>query len=144
MDQQVVQQEIGVAANKMTSEMLAPSIFKVYSTCMGEPGEWAQADPFTWDKIATKAIKLIDSNIRDQLSMSVKALAKTLCGWGHGVDFAGVEAAWDGATATEKSAWEAVGRHLVNCIDSEVNSVNVAELEERIIQWFNARMVSIN
>lgn len=141
MSQQRTERQLGLADNGMTSEQLAPSVFRVYAACMGEPGEWAQADPFTWDRIVTKAIRAIDENIEANVKGKWTDFAKTLCGWGHGLN---EDEAWLKTGAKEHLAWEAVGRHLVNCLDSEPGAVDVADCERRIIQWCQKKQTTIN
>lgn len=141
MNESRTQRQLGVADNGMTSEQLAPSVFRVYSACMGEAGDWAQADPFTWDRITTKAIRVIDENIEAETRGSWKEMAITMCGFGRSLP---PEEAWLKTGEKEHLAWEAVARHLVNCLDSEPGAVNVADLEPRIIQWCQRKQASIN
>ena len=71
--------------------------------------------------------------------VSAKALAKTLY-MQYNVECGNEpEWKWDGMAQVFKTAWEAVGRHLANLIDSDGKTLNFQELEERMTEWARQR-----
>jgi hypothetical protein len=104
------------------------------STPLGE------VDLSFWTDVAARAAQVIDLPESEQgtLEISAKGLAKTL----HTQYCVSTDIVpnWEDLTSNEKIGWEAVGRHLANLIDSDGQTPNFPELEERIVGWARERI----
>lgn len=97
--------------------------------------ELKDADRPPWESISGKAASIIDLPESEQaeVQISAKALAKALYNQ-YNIE-CDKNPDWENASQNEKIAWEAVGRHLANIIDSDGQTPNFPELEERIVAW---------
>ena len=128
--------------NGLTYAELGKTACDVHCRSINKPTYVLQdADLPPWEAVAGKAAQIIDIPEDEQSAreVSAKALAKTLymqytveCG--HEPDWK-----WDSETALVQTAWEAVGRHLANLIDSDGQTPNFPELEDRIVTWARER-----
>jgi hypothetical protein len=135
--------------NGLTYAELGRTAWNVHGNCTvldpnfrKTPGyELKDADLPPWEAVAGKAAQIIDIPDDEQSAreVSAKALAKTLymqytVETGNEPDWK-----WDSETAMVQTAWEAVGRHLVNLIDSDGQTPDFSELEDRITSWAKER-----
>ena len=132
---QTVQREIGKSQNGFTSEDIAQSAFTVWATCMGEPADWqTNADQMAWDRVATKAIRLIDENIEAEAAMSAMVFARDLFVIGYGPES---RENWPLLDHRQQMVWNTIGRHIINCLDAEAGSVNLQNMEQLSVSWFH-------
>lgn len=116
---------------------IAQTAFTVLHRCMGLDVKWEETDQLPWEGLARKAMKAIDAMILDESSLSFSEMARRLFGWAYGED---ALEGWEHLAPEVRSAWEAVARHLVNCLDSEVGAIKLADHEDKAVKWFHRRM----
>lgn len=129
-----MQHEAGKSANGFLSQDVAQTAHSVWSAIVQSSQTWDQADQFAWGKLADRAIRLIDEAVAAESEMSAGELAKTLFGW-----YTGEERQEIGDVFT-RLTWETIGRHLVNCLDSEPGSVKMSEQEVKATAWFRRKI----
>ena len=123
--------------NGFESIDIAQTAYTVWSSCSGAPVRWEDADQEAWSKLAERAIRAIDANIESQAEMSASELARTLFSW---FSYDPSRERFSGIDPHMKATWEAVGRHLVNCLDSEPGSVTLSENEAKWQTWVSRRL----
>jgi hypothetical protein len=129
--------------NSIAYSELAKTACEVYLRSLSLPTYVLQeVDLSFWTDVAAKAAQIIDLPESEQgtLEISAKALAKAL--YTQYCLSTDTVPHWDEVPANYKIAWEAVGRHLANLIDSDGQTPNFPELEERIIEWAKQRATS--
>ncbi len=126
-----INQEQGRAANGMTSEFLAPSAYRVWTSCMELSTPWDSANQEAWDRVATSAIRIVDDNIAADASMSAQSFAMRLCEIAYQDP-----QKWDELSDRDRLVWNTVGRHIINCLDAEPGAVDPEKLEPLSVQWF--------
>lgn len=120
---------------------LAMTAFNVFAGATGSgKKDLADADRAPWESVAGKAASIIDLPESEQatLEISAKQLAKALY-IQYTIDCDRIPN-WEDVPAKDKVAWEAVGRHLANLIDSDGQGMDFLELEEKIIEWAKDRI----
>lgn len=125
--------ELGKSRNGFLANEVAQTSFNVLIACMGIESKWEENDQQAWDRIATVAIRLVDDNIESEGALSARQFACDLFCLAYGPE--AIEN-WPEIDDRQKKAWETVGRHIVNLLDAESGSVNVAEMERRSVAWF--------
>lgn len=131
------------SANGYAFEDIAQTAYAVWCRCSGITVEWDDLpDKTPWLRLAEKAVRTIDEFIRTESALSKTFLAKKLFQWAYGIDDELCREQWAGLMMHDLLAWEAVGRHLINCLDSEAGSVQMAEHENKIVAWFHGKMKS--
>jgi hypothetical protein len=124
--------------NGLSYKDLAQTACSVFTAAIGHPTYVLQeADLPPWEAVASKTASIIDLPDSEQaeVTLSAKALAKALYN-----QFAlerDKNPDWD--NEPNKIAWEAVGRHLANLIDSTEQSPDIEVLEQRIVAWARER-----
>ncbi len=129
--------------NSLSYTELAKTAYGVYTQIIGGiVGTLGEVDLSFWTDVAAKAANIIDLPESEQgtLEVSAKSLAKAL--YTQLQISADCVPHWDEVSHGHKVAWEAVGRHLANLIDSDGQTPNFPELEERIIDWAKQRTTS--
>ncbi len=129
--------------NGLEYSELAKTACDVYRRVLGQPTYvLEEVDLSFWTDVAAKAAQIIDLPESEQgtLEVSAKSLAKTL--YSQFILSTDGVPRWDETPQLEKVAGEAVGRHLANLIDSDGQTPNFSELEERIIGWAKERVLS--
>ncbi len=129
--------------NGLSYKDLAQTAHAVYFTSHGvSPGPLCDADLAPWEDVAAKAASIIDIPPDEQASVEVsaKGLAKTMY-IQHTLSKDQVPV-WEEVIQESKTAWEAVGRHLANLIDSDGATPNFSELEDRITKWARDRVTA--
>ena len=141
------QQQRTECTNGLSYKDLAQTAWNVYRACSGLDRITinGDADRAPWEAVAGKAAQIVDIPESEMATREVSArgLAKTLY-MQYNVE-CGNEPEWKWGSTAEvfKTAWEAVGRHLANLIDSDGQTSNFQELEERIIDWARQRAGSV-
>lgn len=129
--------QLGKSRNGTMSEDVAQTAYTVAQRCLGMPAEWESADHFAWDRLATKAMRFIDEAVDAEAELSARELAKTLFLFFKGNDTALAREQWGHMPEVLKLAWEAVGRHVVNCLDCEPGAISLREHEDKAVEWFH-------
>lgn len=122
---------------------LGKTAYSVYTKSIGGiVGTLGEVDLSFWTDVAAKAASIIDLPESEQgtLEISARSLAKAL--YTQMQISADCVPHWDELSSGHRIAWEAVGRHLANLIDSDGQTPNFPELEERIIGWARERTTS--
>ena len=123
--------------NGLSAQSVAHTAYTVWATCSGLPDQWDKTDQEAWIHLAHNAIRLIDGSIQSESQISAVTLARTLYSW-----FAD-DRTKDKFTVVDdrtKLIWEAIGRHLVNCLDSAPGSVTLSEYEIKWPSWIERRL----
>lgn len=127
---------VGTARNGFTSYDIAETCYAVWSNLTGITIPWQSADRQTWDRVATTAILMVDDWIETEVSISFSNFARSLFCLAYGPE---AIQKWDTISPQHKLVWEAVGRHIINCLDAEAAAVQTKHLEEQVINWFHQR-----
>ena len=115
--------------NSMEPAEVGATSYKVYASIMAcDMPAWEHADQEAWASVGFKVAAAINAAIDSGTEMSIQTMAMTMAQW------AGFTS-WNELPQQCKVAWEAVVRHLVNCLHAEPGSVNVAELEGHWKDW---------
>lgn len=126
---------LGESVNGFRSVEIAPSCYRVFCSIAGIAPDWEKEDQSIWDRMCCQAFRAVDQMIETEQAISFQQLAKAISIW------AGMPPeSWEGLTPVWKTAWEAVGRHIVNCLDAEPGGVNVEEIEPKYKEWANRRL----
>ena len=99
-----------------------------------------EVDLSFWTDVVARAAFVIDLPETEHaaLEISAKAFGKALyTQYSASTD---TVPNWELLSNTEQTAWEAVGRHLANFIDSDGQAPVFAELEDRIVDWAKSRV----
>lgn len=131
------------SSNGFLVEDVAQTAYTIWSRCSGNPAAWESADQFAWLRLAQRAIVLIDGLIETEATFSHTELAKSLFSWAFGSDTnstLSLREKFHAAPLDERLVWEAVGRHLVNCLDAEAGAVSLSEHENRAVAWFRRKL----
>jgi hypothetical protein len=120
---------------------LGATAYHVWHAVLGRPEQpWEKCDQVPWQEVAVMAISQIDLP-QDEMAMlevSAKQFAQDL----HQQFLAaqGLEGDFEDLKPEEQIAWEAVGRHLANCIDADSAGVDIGTFEERVLEWAAERI----
>lgn len=124
------------ASNGLEAADLGGTAYKVWHACLERQAKpWDQIvaiDQEPWQEAAALAINIIDLPGDEQASLeiSAKELGRNL--YAQYMAARGMEPKV--ITTPEELAWEAVGRHLANLIDSD-GSADVPQCEARVVEW---------
>jgi hypothetical protein len=132
--------KIGVSGNGWASEDLAIYSYRLRAWLKGEKADWeseSQDVQERWDRAMTKAIQLIDECIEREESLSMQRLSVHLCEWYEG---SLSEEEWMKLTLKDRFIWEAIGRNLVNCLESMPGSVKIEEANMRWSDWISRKV----
>lgn len=128
------------ARNGVAYEDLAATAHNVYCRSLGvTPPELREADSVPWADVASRAVSIIDVSDSEQaeLQVSAKALAKSLyCQYDLSKNLV---PSWEEISLENKLAWEAVGRHLANIIDSD-GQQDFSDMEFKMASWVSEKL----
>jgi hypothetical protein len=120
------------AHNGMLSEDLAQTACAAFHTAMSLQHEWEHSDQDGWESVARKAINMMSvdgDNEATELAISAKQTAEILH---FQFSITGRPEheipAFAELPLKSRLAWEAVGRHLFNCLTSD-GSIAISEFE---------------
>lgn len=129
------------SANGLSTDALAVSAFRVFARSLNGPDDWDDADHHVWERTARKVTALIDNHLKAHADLSAKRLAMFTLAWAMGSeDYA---EPWEKEPEPRRIAWEAVGRHLVNCLSREKSEVNFTELEDGMVARTREKILSL-
>ncbi len=127
------------ASNGLEAGELGQTVYVVFHGALGRRCRpWQdvpEIDWLPWPEVAALAINRLDlpENETATMEISAKELAQSL--YRQFMAARQLEPTWDSLDGRERLAWEAVGRHLLNVIDSDSNAVDIPEAEQKIIEW---------
>lgn len=120
------------AHNGMLSEDLAQTAYAAFHAALGLPAGWETAEQEGWENVARKAINLISVEGDDEkaeVRLSAKQTAETLHFQFSITDRPESEIPpFEALPVRTRLAWEAVARHLFNCLTSD-GSIAMADHE---------------
>ena len=131
------------AYNGMEAMDLGHSAYNVWEHACKSGRNWndiGEGDRPPWSDVAAMAISNVDlpPDEKASLEISAKGFAKALFEV-YASSVGGLAYTWEGSTAQNLVAWEAVARHLSNLIDSE-GPIDFADMEARIKTWIDYKL----
>lgn len=128
------------ASNSYGAEDLAYSAYNLFAKMRGLQRTWEQmdGDQAPWCEVAVLAINVIDlpESETASIDLSARELAENL--YNRYCEANVSPAMWGSLNSNERLAWEAVGRHLANLIDSD-GSLDFADMETKMLEWVTQR-----
>ena len=128
----------------ITAVGLGHTGYNVFSSLLGLNIPWEElrdSDKADWENAGNQAIFIVQhildaSDNNGGGSIPARQLARKIA------DTFIDQETFNNLPESDKLVWEAVGRHMVNLIDSE-KSQDAAEHEKRIAQWYHRKLQGV-